>query len=209
MIELGLIFSAAKTVAGLGKSVARLLGIVQSLETKLDRLISAELNAGFRNLEQACNSDNEMEPLLREARNCFVKATALETGCRKGIALLGLAVCHYHLEDYANYHAALEELVSLPPAIGEWSVVASALRKRIPGSPYESMMRLLSANARRAKEQERIAYMKGIVMSAVLRSDEAKALLELQEEAGKVINKPVKWREDLEAGRFSLPPNPA
>jgi hypothetical protein len=205
MVEIGLIFSTAKTVTGLAQSVARLLGIVQSLEAKVDRLISSELNAGYRNLEQAYISQNETLTLLREARNSFSKAIDLETGLRQGLALIGLALCHYHLDDDNNYQAALEELVSLPPAISEWSVVASTLRRRLPGSRYEAISGLFSAAARQSWKNEQRDYLSSVVMSAVLSNPEAKALLDLQQEVGKFINLPVKWPEDLEHGRFTLP----
>jgi hypothetical protein len=47
---MGVIFSAV----GATKSVAELFGVIDSLDAKVDRLVRSELNAGFRNLDQAC-----------------------------------------------------------------------------------------------------------------------------------------------------------
>ncbi len=77
-MDIGIIFTAV----GAAKSIAQLMGVVDSFETKVDRLVRSELNAGFRNLDQASVSEKEREHLLREARACFNKAVSLETGYR-------------------------------------------------------------------------------------------------------------------------------
>jgi hypothetical protein len=76
------------------------------------------MNAGFRNLDQACAATDERDSLLREARDCFNKAVGLERGLRQGLALLGCAVCHHHLRDAVNCRRCVDELVRLPPAAG-------------------------------------------------------------------------------------------
>ena len=211
-MDIGLIFTAVsvvKSATALRQSVAQLFGVINSLEAKVDRLISSELSSGLRNLEQACSSEGEEESLLREARNCFNRAIGLESGYRRGLAYLGLAVCHHHLEDDVNCRKALEDLLSLPPAVSDWAVLAAAFRRQLPGTPYgsryESLMGMWSPLARRAYQQERIDYEKGIVMSAVNNSVEAKSLLELQEGVAQFIAKPVTWQADLEIGQFELP----
>ena len=94
-MDVGAIFSAV----GATKSVAELFGVIDSLDAKVDRLVRSELNAGFRNLDQARAAADERDSLLREARDCFNKAVGLERGLRQGLALLGCAVCHHHLRD--------------------------------------------------------------------------------------------------------------
>jgi hypothetical protein len=48
-VDVGVIFSSV----GATKSVAELFGVIDSLDAKVDRLVRSELNAGFRNLDQA------------------------------------------------------------------------------------------------------------------------------------------------------------
>src|SRR5262249_40732073 len=159
-----------KTIADLSKVVAQFFGIIETLEAKVDRLVRSELNSGFRNLEQACNSENERESLLREARNCFNKAINLEQGYRLGIALLALAVTHHHLGDAANAHAALEELVALPPAINTWTYLMTV---------FDDVHRLQPPGVTKTDEYA------ARIMTTINRSPEAKSLLVLQEAVGK------------------------
>lgn len=111
MVDVGTIVSGL----GLAKSVAELMGLIETLEGKIDRLAQSELAAGLRNLEQACSSKVEAEPLLREARACFNKALGLESGYRRGVAYMGLALCHSYLRDRENCANTLRELLSQTP----------------------------------------------------------------------------------------------
>lgn len=111
MIEVGVIVSGL----GLAKSVAGLMGLIETLGGKIDKLAQSELSAGLRNLEQACSSKVEAESLLREARGCFNKALGLESGYRRGVAYMGLALCHAYLHDRENCANTLRELLSQTP----------------------------------------------------------------------------------------------
>src|SRR5262252_853973 len=85
--------SASETVAwaaDLPNLIKRLVGEVDSLDAKIDRLIKSDLNAGFSILDQAARADVEQESLLRDARSCFNRAFELEAGYRRGVSLLGL-----------------------------------------------------------------------------------------------------------------------
>ena len=72
-IEIGVLFEGL----GLAKSVAEYLGIIESLDIKLDRLANSELEAGNRELQQAIRSSTEQTSLLQSARNRFNKAIEL------------------------------------------------------------------------------------------------------------------------------------
>jgi hypothetical protein len=201
MMDVGLIFSAADAA----KSVAAMLGVIDSLEAKVDRLARSELDAGFRTLDQACVAAGERDGLLREARGCFNKAVGLEGGFRRGLALLGCAVCHHHLGDAANCRRCLDELVRLPPAVG---VAATAAAHSVDLARDSRRFRfglfvvLYKAARRRFVESERVAHRKKVVMDAVGWSSEAKSLLELQRAVSQVTGSPVVWLAKLEAGQF-------
>ncbi|MES1243605.1 MAG: hypothetical protein ABUT39_18505 [Acidobacteriota bacterium] len=110
-MDIGIIISGL----GLAKSVAELAGLIETLDGKIDKLSQSELAAGLRNLDQACSSKVEAGSLLREARSCFNKAVGLESGYRRGIAYMGLALSHSYLHDRENCTAALRELLSQTP----------------------------------------------------------------------------------------------
>lgn len=96
--------------ASLSKSIAEFLGLIESLNQKIDNLSRAELNAGIRTLKQANSSENEKETLLRDARNYFNKAVSLEKNDRLIISLTGLAMCHSYLGDISNAKSAFLEI---------------------------------------------------------------------------------------------------
>jgi hypothetical protein len=105
-INIGIIFSGVN----LAKGWAEYLGLVESLDAKLDRLSGAELEAGLRSLEQASNSEVEFRELLREARSRFNKAVSLERSERLLLAYIGLALCHHFLDDQTNCVNCLREI---------------------------------------------------------------------------------------------------
>lgn len=104
-----LVFKGATLV----QSIAEYVGIIESISGKLDRITQSEFNAGMNALNQASKSDSEQYSLLREARNRFNKAVSLEKNERLAFSYLGLALCHYHLNDYINAKEALQEILKV------------------------------------------------------------------------------------------------
>ena len=100
----------AKEGLSLAEAVAGLLGLVESIDEKIDALTESELKAGILELDQAINSTSETQSLLRSARGHFNKAIHLEKGSKLCLAHLGLALCHRFLGDTANATRALEDL---------------------------------------------------------------------------------------------------
>lgn len=96
-------------------NVLEVVGVIEGVAAKLDKLSRAELNAAMRALKQAAQSEREAVSLLREARGRFNKAIDLEGSdpIRLATAYLGLALCHLHLGDHRNAEAALEQLEEL------------------------------------------------------------------------------------------------
>lgn len=98
---------------GIAKCIGEYLGIVESINSKIDRLSQSEFEAGMRALNQASKSGSEQNDLLREARNRFNKAISLEKNERLALAYLGLSLCHYHLQDLGNAKDALRDLLAV------------------------------------------------------------------------------------------------
>lgn len=110
------------------KAIGSYLGLVDSLEIKIKKLIQSELNSGIMALRQAQNSDAETESLLREARSRFNKAIYLEKEERLVAAYLGLALCHYQLKDINNAANTLKEFSQTKIEINWQKKVTSSLR---------------------------------------------------------------------------------
>jgi len=108
------IFSVPRTA----KSIAEMLGIIESVDSKMDTLISktdalmsmtgklmqSKFEAAIRSLEQAKDTSSETEKphLFREARQYFNEAIFLEKEDRLIAAHFGLAFCHFALGDSSN-----------------------------------------------------------------------------------------------------------
>ena len=97
-IDLGFILS----VGDLAMKITALLGIVESLDKKINRLVEAELESGLRALYDAIEAKIP-EPILRNAWHHLNKAISLEKGYRLAICYLGLAFCQYHLREFELY----------------------------------------------------------------------------------------------------------
>ena len=119
-MEIGMLFS----VVGHAKTIGQLLGLIDSLDAKIDRLLKSELDSGLRFLEQAANSEAEFVFLLRDGRSSFNKAISLERGVRLAVAHLGLAVSHHLLGDKTNSQNSLDEILKLNP-VQDYAVVKS------------------------------------------------------------------------------------
>jgi hypothetical protein len=213
-VEIGLLFSAIEV----GKSIAQFAGIIDSLETKIDRLIRSELNAALRALEQAAASVSEQQSLLRDARAGFNKAVTLETGHRRAVALLGLSLSHYWLGDGENSRRALDEILEINPVktvdlaiaagrgefrefnpLTAWKLVAT-LRQEIRKNPgavigKSPIVRYgsLAFSGRARKE-----YYKRLVLDAVEASSDAKSIRLVQDSVSAYLGKPVPWLVALE-----------
>ena len=111
----------------LAKSIAELMGVLESIDTKIDRLIESELKTGILELQQAANSVSEKTELLRSARQRFNKAITLETGYRLCLAYVGVAICHSFLADHANARKALEDSLAVTTDISTRDWVLATL----------------------------------------------------------------------------------
>ncbi|YAF99046.1 MAG: hypothetical protein AB3A66_29055 (plasmid) [Nodularia sp. CChRGM 3473] len=115
-ITLTSIFGASKGIIDISIRLAKALKLIESIESKLDLLIQVEFNAALKTLHQALNSsalDEQQSTLINRAREKFTDATCLEKGERLFYAYLGLAICHYLLNDNNNVKAALIEVAKI------------------------------------------------------------------------------------------------
>ncbi len=199
-MDIGLVFSAV----GVAKSLAEFSEIIDSLDAKVDRLVKSELNAGLQNLQQAQFSNSEKQSLLRDARGCFNRAVTLESGFRQGTAYLGLATCHYLLDDLVNYRRALESLIDLPPAISLITRTLGGMKEELTDAknliPYYNIYKTAK---RTFTKKGRIDYKRKVVFKTINLSKDAKSLHTLQLSVSQHLNKPIRWLVDLESGKRS------
>ena len=116
MIEIATLTGVLKA-AGAAKEIGKLVGLLETSDIKLDKLLQVELKAGISNLKDAerSNSEKEQKILLRDARGNFQKAAHLEAGAKKATALIGLALCHRWLGDERNCLSALNAILEINP----------------------------------------------------------------------------------------------
>lgn len=115
-ISLTVLFGASKGFIDISIRLAKALKLIESIESKLDLLTQVEFNAAWKTLFQACNSsssDEQKFALINDARAGFTKATYIEKGERLFYAHVGLAICHYLLNDMNNAKIALIEIAKI------------------------------------------------------------------------------------------------
>ncbi|MBE8971365.1 hypothetical protein IQ277_35810, partial [Nostocales cyanobacterium LEGE 12452] len=108
-ISLTALFGASKGVVAISIRIAKFLKLIESIESKVDHLMQVEFNAAWKTLLQVCNSSSSDEQKFFDARDSFTKATCLEKGERLFYTYLGLAICHYLIDDISNVKIALLE----------------------------------------------------------------------------------------------------
>ena len=87
----------------LTKSIAEYLGLIESTNSLLSKLVHQAFKAAQSNLENAYYSSGATRmDYLRQARNEFNQAVAVEDNEAKIYALLGLALCQHFLGDPNN-----------------------------------------------------------------------------------------------------------
>jgi len=99
-------------VPQLAKAVGGMLGIVESVDKKLDKLLSSDFDAGIRHLEELKTAKKEQEFLLKQAWSRFNVALTHEKGERKALAYLALSFCQYRLGEEEVALRTLEELTA-------------------------------------------------------------------------------------------------
>ncbi|MBD2457287.1 hypothetical protein H6G80_24825 [Nostoc sp. FACHB-87] len=115
-ISLMTLFGASKGIIDISIKFAKVLKLIESIESKLDILLQVEFNAAWKTLIQGCNSSSSYEQqlfLINDARNGFTKATCIEKCERLFYAYLGLAICHYLLDDLNNVKICLIEIAKI------------------------------------------------------------------------------------------------
>lgn len=108
-INIGLVFGSLNAA----EKIASYLGIVETLNGKIDQLKDSYFTSGIRALKQAQISEYEYKSLLREARSKFNRAIDLEKEEKLIATYMGLAFCHHGLGDQKNCYFALQAIENI------------------------------------------------------------------------------------------------
>lgn len=93
------------------KSIAEYLGLIESTNSLLKKLVHQAFKAAQSNLEHAYNSSGATQmDYLRQARNEFNQAVGIEDNEAKIYALLGLAMCQHFLRDEVNAQNTMHKI---------------------------------------------------------------------------------------------------
>ncbi len=101
------------------KMLAEYLGIIESLDAKVDSLLDLDLKTAVSLFEQAKRNPEKAGEFMRDARVHFTRAEAAHSGsneesrrCKRVTALLGLWACCKAVGDEPNAEDALIKIVS-------------------------------------------------------------------------------------------------
>ena len=133
-------------IPDLAERTGEYLGLVESLDSKLDRLLVADFKAGCEFLEQAKRSQNseERKILFRQAQEAFTKSAVLAEGSaegtltlRRAISRVGIWNCCLALEDESNARRALEKVLEIPTKPSLKTTMEASFRRqfKIPKPP--------------------------------------------------------------------------
>lgn len=89
-----------------------MLGLVESVDKKLDKLTASDFNAGVRHLKELLIATKEQEFLLKKAWERFEIAITHEVGERRALAYIGLAYCQYRLDEKQCALSTLQEFTT-------------------------------------------------------------------------------------------------
>ncbi len=108
-MEVSLLF---RKEAPLSQCISEYIHLIKSLGLNLDLMDSVELENGLWTLNRIANTTTP-KLWLRRAWQYFKGASKVEHDERLAVTFLGLAFCHYHLNELVDYKQVLENLVKL------------------------------------------------------------------------------------------------
>ena len=107
MEPISIIFASATA----GKSIAEYLGLVESIHSDIKALLHQSFQSAKMNLEcaKSATGTNQID-YIKQAKNQFINAIAVETGTNLVTSYLGLSMCQYLLGDITNARKSLGKI---------------------------------------------------------------------------------------------------
>ncbi len=125
------IFSHPMGTINLSKKILEFIGILQSIDSKLNKLIQCELSSGIDTLNMAARASSEesRNKFLWNALDRFISAKQLEEHERLCIAFLGIIFCLNCLGERENSIYNLREFAYTNFGFNDWEQVKKLLKK--------------------------------------------------------------------------------
>ena len=113
----GLLFAAPDAI----KLISEYLGIIESLDSKFERLLDADLKTAISLFEQARANPDKSADFVRSARIYYTRAAEVQADSmdesrrhKRAVALLGLYACCKAESDNPNAERALRKISEIP-----------------------------------------------------------------------------------------------
>jgi hypothetical protein len=207
-ITIGMVLSAAKGI----HAIAQLVGLLESVDSKLDQLKRSKFAAGIEALRQASLSENHHESLLMDARRHLTEALALEKGHRLIMAHLALAACHHWLGDTSNRDDQFDKILAYDPrttfrmlngATDRFhddaleGIENKTIRQISKTSPWVAVYGAIKNWKAVVSAEERMKLRRASVMRGIESDPDSRATFELQKSVSEYRRKPINWINDL------------
>ena len=154
-VSIGVLFKAPQ----LAKAVGGLLGIVESIDDKFEKLLSSDFNAGIRHLDELKLAKKEHDFLLKQAWSRFSVAVTHEEGERKALSYLALSFCQYRLGEKEVALRTLSELSSFD-YVDKGARFTRAAIIASPIFPFLTISSIVSLSAARSSENTKKSFLK-------------------------------------------------
>ena len=107
-------------VVNIASKIAEYFGLIESVSTNVRRLLHQAFNSAKDNLEYArISKGNNQIDYVKRAKDCFVDAIAVEENENKILALAGLSMCQYFLQDIDGAQRSLDRIREVHLSIAE------------------------------------------------------------------------------------------
>ena len=133
------------------KTAAVLIGLVESVDQKVDKLLKKDFNVGLRTLNELKNAKTQHEYLLRKGWDNFQAAINNETGKRKAMAYLCLAYCQHRMGEKKIAYSTLKEFTNWEYQDPAGRVKRGALKLRKGGALIGKAVSFLDQKGRLSK----------------------------------------------------------
>lgn len=89
----------------------RIFGLIETVSTDVTKLLHQAFLSAKDNLEYASTTTGQNQiDYVKRAKDCFIDAVAVEENENKILALVGLSMCQFFLQDYKNAQKSLDRI---------------------------------------------------------------------------------------------------
>lgn len=101
-------------IINISGKIAEYFGLIEGVGTKVTKLLHQSFISAKMNLEYARNASGQNQiDYIKEAKTKFIEAVAVEENENKVLALVGLAMCQYYINDCRNAFFTTKEITTV------------------------------------------------------------------------------------------------